>query len=103
MAAHVTHRYGSMSPFVADDIDALLAELDAPADPENPDMTVTHESGWSLSAFPSERLIWQDLEGDGPAAHIVDVDRATARRLMVAVGSGDLAAVHDAGWSPGYG
>lgn len=36
----------------------LLDELDT-ADAEHPDVAVSHESGWTLSAFRGGRLVWE--------------------------------------------
>lgn len=55
-AAHVTHRDGSFSP-LEDKLDALVLELDIVADDEHPDIAVSHESDWSIIAFPSGRVV----------------------------------------------
>jgi hypothetical protein len=39
----------------------LLQSLDID-DKEHPDVALTHESGWCLSAFPSGLLVWENDE-----------------------------------------
>ncbi|MEV0409191.1 hypothetical protein, partial [Actinoallomurus sp. NPDC050550] len=82
----------------------LLAELDGPDDPEHPDVMISHESGWTLSAFTSGLLVWEDPEdADGVSRHMRDVPRSLVHTLFRAVAAGDLEAVDDQPWSPGYG
>lgn len=66
MAFHVSSRWGGdeAEPSV-DRLRAVLAELDA-NDDEHPDVALTHESDWCLSAFPSGLLIWENLEQVAP-------------------------------------
>jgi hypothetical protein len=46
-------------------LDALILELGEPDDPEHPDVAVQHETGWTLSAFGSGLILWENVE-DGP-------------------------------------
>ncbi len=105
VAAHMTHRSGAMEPVAtASALDALLAELDGPDDPEHPNVAVTHESGWTLGAFPDGRLIWEDEESEQPnERHKARVSRNEMRPLLALLAAGDIAAVEAAGWEPGYG
>ncbi|MET9554493.1 hypothetical protein [Streptomyces sp. NPDC006645] len=43
----------------------ILAEL-GNADEEHPDVSLKHESGWSLSVFPDKFIRWENVERDGP-------------------------------------
>ncbi|MFE4368457.1 hypothetical protein ACFRMN_09460 [Streptomyces sp. NPDC056835] len=43
----------------------ILAELTG-ADEEHPDVSLQHESGWSLSVFPDRFVRWQNVESDRP-------------------------------------
>ncbi|MEU5167715.1 MULTISPECIES: hypothetical protein [Streptomyces] len=42
-------------------IRSLLAEISS-ADEEHPDVSLQHESGWSLSVFPDRFVRWQNVE-----------------------------------------
>ena len=103
MAFHVTDRMGRMhgDPDV-DLIDATLAELLAPHDGEHIDVSLTHESGWCLTAFTSGVLAWEHLE-DGEPRHMKDVHMPRVRRLWLSLASGDLATVEAEPWTTGYG
>ena len=104
MAFTITHRWGAMEsdpPLEA--IITLLEELDA-EDDEHPDVAVSHESGWTLSIFPSGRMIWENVEGDEEPRHRTGVGRDEARRLLSALAAGRMDEVDAAaGWQSGYG
>ena len=102
MAAHVIHVGGEMEPAVSELLESLVAELDL-ADDEHPDVSIEHESGWGLSAFPGGLLVWENVEdGDAPH-HMTGVSRSETLRHFHAVLDGDLDTVHRLPWSPGYG
>ncbi|MFJ2739744.1 hypothetical protein ACIO3O_08755 [Streptomyces sp. NPDC087440] len=44
--------------------------VDGLADPEavNPEVSLTHESGWSLTAYAGGLLLWENVEEEGTAA-----------------------------------
>jgi hypothetical protein len=86
----------------ADDADRV-AELNGPEDPEHPEVSVAHESGWALTAFPSGPVIWEDVEGDDPGGHRVSVSRGEVRRLFRLLARDELGEVASFGWKPGYG
>jgi hypothetical protein len=90
-------------PTPADVLD-LLAELDGPEDPEHPDIWIEHASGWSLSAFSSGLLIWENAEesAEGPR-HMREAPRELIRELFCAVAADDVGIVSSQAWSPGYG
>ena len=103
MAFSVMGRGGEMfhTPDVAT-IDRVLAELDEPTDEEHPDVALTHESGWCLSAFRSGGLTWENVEGIEEARHLDAVSRAEVKRLWLALAAGDLSEVESQPWLPGY-
>lgn len=105
VAFHLTNRQGaSLSDPDGTAIDAVLAELDEPDDPEHPDVSLTHESEWCLSAFKSGLLVWENLEADvGSARHMTSVSRSEVRRLWFALARGDLQMIDAENWQPGYG
>jgi len=84
-------------------IDAVLAELDEPVDEEHPDVALSHETEWTLTAFPSGLLVWENVEEDDEPRHLTGADRSLVRRLWLALAEGDLAAVDGQPWRPGYG
>jgi hypothetical protein len=99
----LTHRSGAMTQYDdAHDLRALVAELDDAGDAEHPDVAVTHPSGWSLSAFPSGRVVWENVEGDSPVSHRFAV-RDEVQRLFELLVRGDLDSVRGLGWQSGYG
>ncbi len=104
MTVTLTHRRGAMTEHVHDaDLRGLVAELDERGDTEHPDVSVTHESGWSLSAFPSGRLLWENVEADTAVGHRAAVDRGEVLRLFRLLASDELDAVASSGWEAGYG
>ncbi|MCP4309158.1 MAG: hypothetical protein GY926_11475 [bacterium] len=102
MAFHVRTRQGEFISNPNDDtIDRVLAELDDPLDPEHPDVSLGHESGWTLSVFPSGLLLWENVESDDGPRQRARIDRREIRRLWLALAKGDLASVEGFGWNPG--
>jgi hypothetical protein len=84
-------------------IPALLAELDRPVDDEHPDVSVTDDgTAWSVAAFPSGGLVFENLDEDGEPRHMTDVPREGAIRVLTLLARGDLAALETLPWSPGY-
>jgi len=84
-------------------IGALVAELDGPVDQEHPDVAVSDdESGWTLSAFQSGRLVWEDPDTDDEPRHMVGVSRSEMSRVMSLTATGDLGDVESLEWLPGY-
>jgi hypothetical protein len=95
------HRLGEMDTDVSPQaLDALVAELDD-SEPEHPDVAVMHESEWCLSAFPNGLLVWENVE-DGEARHRTAVARPEVRRLFGLLAQGNVQAVEEFGWQPGY-
>lgn len=85
-------------------IDAVLSELDEPLDPEHPDVGLTHESEWSLGAFPSGLVVWENVADEsGLPRHLRDVPRSKLREPWLALASGDIDRVNAEAWLPGYG
>jgi hypothetical protein len=100
VAFSITHRNGAMQadpPFEA--IDALLDELDG-IDDEHPDVAVSHDSGWAISAFASGRLIYENVEDLDQLPRQIVVDRRGARDLLRVLAAGDLTRLEAAAWQP---
>ncbi len=80
MAFHISHRYGvSESDPPLESFAALYAELSADDD-EHPDVSVNHDSEWSLGAFSGGLLVWENVE-DGEPRHMHNVSRDDVIRL----------------------
>ena len=98
MAFSITHRNGAVEadpPFEA--IDALLDELDG-IDDEHPDVSVSHDSGWDISAFASGRLIFENIEDLDQRPRQIVVDRRVARDLLLVLAAGDLRSLEAEAW-----
>ncbi|WP_260825689.1 hypothetical protein [Streptomyces sp. 15-116A] len=87
------------------DLAALIVELDEPIDEEHPDVAVTDDdSGWNVSAFQDGTLILEKLDdSDVTPRHIRNVPRAEMLRVMRMLIRGDLLAIEQLDWHPGYG
>jgi hypothetical protein len=81
--------------------EAMRQVLDglANADDEHPDVSLSHESGWCLSAFRSGLLIWENTE-DGSVAPVEmrEVSREEILRLFQLLAAGDIASVAALPW-----
>jgi hypothetical protein len=98
----ITHRIGRLEHDPSSDsLPALLNELDHD-DPEHPDIAVSHEGGWTLSAFPGGLVAWEDVEQDDEPRHMRDVSRERLIKLLTALAEGDLDTVEQEAWVAGY-
>jgi hypothetical protein len=79
----------------------VLATLDI-EDQEHADVSLTHESGWCLSAFPSGLLIWENVEADEELRHMTGVPREKVLELWQALAQGDLGRINSEPWAIGY-
>lgn len=79
----------------------VLAELDVDDD-EHPDASLTHESDWTLSAFPDGLVIWENAEVD-VARHMLHVSRVKALELWTKLSQGQIEVIEQEPWLPGYG
>ena len=100
MSYHVTHRTAGDSRLAIERFETLLDELEH-ADDEHPDISVTHETEWSLSVFGSGFVVFENLEDGHHPRHAGPLDRAAVLRLTVAVAEGRIADVESESWSPG--
>jgi hypothetical protein len=102
MAFHLRFRWGNSESNVdVDRMAAALGELDT-HDQEHPDVSLSHESEWSLSAFESGLLVWENLESGEPR-HMKGVSRREVLRLWIALSQGELSLIEAEAWLPGYG
>ncbi|MFJ2737923.1 hypothetical protein [Streptomyces sp. NPDC087317] len=71
----------------------------AQADDEHPDVSLTHESGWCLSAFCDGLLVWENSDEDSVArGEIRDVAREETLRVFALLAAGDIASVEALAW-----
>lgn len=101
---------GSMSYFMYDVMGGTVDEPDAEAmrqvlggladaDDEHPDVSLSHESGWSLSTFASGLLLWENTEGDSVVtSEMHTVSREEVLRLFGLLAAGDFAAIEVLPW-----
>jgi len=80
----------------------LLESLAAP-DPEHPDVSLSHESGWCASVLGSGLVVLENIEtGEGPW-HMRLPSPQHAFELWRLLSGGHVAAVQSHPWIPGYG
>ncbi len=79
-----------------------MAELDVD-DPEHPDAWVGHESGWTLNAYQSGLLIWQNPAEGGEPRHLRGVDRDQILEIWKGLSREEIAVIDAEPWLPGYG
>ncbi|MEV4915963.1 hypothetical protein AB0K47_04005 [Streptomyces tirandamycinicus] len=104
MSITFTHRDGGMEDGTEAGVPSLVAELDGPIDDEHPDVSVTDDdSSWIVSAFQDGTLVLENLEdNDVQPRHLQHVSRAEMIRVMAIMVRGDLAALQQLDWLPGY-
>jgi hypothetical protein len=79
----------------------ILDELDR-SDPEHPDVWLTHESGWTLTAYESGLVVWQNPELDTQPRHLTGLAREVVLALWIQLSRGDLGALEAQPWQPGH-
>jgi hypothetical protein len=78
----------------------FLKELDIEGS-EHPDVSLTLETGWCLSAFPSGLPVWENLEDeDDNSRHMKDVSREKILALWLKLAQGDIVVMEAAPWLP---
>ncbi|MGP3976706.1 hypothetical protein ACTWQF_22380 [Streptomyces sp. 8N114] len=80
-----------------------LDSLDTEADEEHPDVSLSHESGWTLSAFRSGLLWWELIadagDDDGPAPGALrGVPREEVLRLFSLLAAGRIDQIESLPW-----
>lgn len=82
------------------ELDELLDSLTMDDD-EHPDVTLAHESGWSISVFDGGLAVFENAEGgDGPW-HMSDLSRAQVLSLWHSLARGETEALHSHAWQDG--
>jgi hypothetical protein len=99
----VNTRWGGSEPKPSvDRMREVLAELDGDDDDEHPNVSLTHESEWTLSAFPDGLVIWENAEAD-VARHMLHVSRVKVLDLWIKLSLGQIEAIEQEPWLAGYG
>lgn len=71
----------------------------ADADDEHPDVSLSHESGWCLSAFRGGLLLWENTEDDSlTPGQMRGVAREEMLRLFGLLATGDTASIETLPW-----
>jgi hypothetical protein len=78
----------------------VLAQLDV-QDSEHPDVSLSHETGWCLGAYPTGVVVWENVEV-GDARHMKDVSRERMLELWIHLSKGEIATIEAEAWMPGY-
>ena len=79
----------------------ILLELDA-EDTEHPGVSLTHESEWSLGAYPGGLLTWENVGTDDEPRHMKGVSRERVLELWAKLAQGRIAEVVSEPWVLGY-
>ena len=96
------HAYGTAEQLV--DVDALpelIAEL-ASSDEEHGDVSISLESGWTLSAHRDGSVVWGNVEGDEEPRHLVGVTGDEMVKLFRLVAERDVGRLESLPWRVGY-
>ncbi|MCX5232492.1 hypothetical protein ABZY16_32500 [Streptomyces sp. NPDC006553] len=71
----------------------------AQADDEHPDVSLSHESGWCLSAFRGGLSVWENPDDDSVApGEMRDADREETLRLCGLLAVGDIESIEALPW-----
>ena len=74
-----------------------------PRDDEHTDVSVSDESGWTLSAFASGLLVWENVEENAAPRHMTGLTRTEVLRHFGTLVNGEVDLIHALPWSPSYG
>ncbi len=80
----------------------ILSELDTP-DPEHPDTWLSHETGWTLSVFEGDTVIWENPEEEQGPRYLQKVSREDALRMWLLLSRGAFNELESEPWRDGYG
>lgn len=97
MAALFSHLQGDQDSATIEGIPELVAELDH-ADGEHTDVSVEHESGWTLSAYREGLVVWENVKDDQETGRLYDVPRDEVATMFAELARGDIVAVAVRPW-----
>jgi hypothetical protein len=72
-------------------------------DPEHPDVSLIHESEWSLSVFGSGLVVFENVETDEGPWHMISVPVSDTLKLWHLLAEGNLDELKQFPWVSGYG
>lgn len=82
------------------EMDRLLDSL-VMDDDQNPDVSLTHESGWTLSVFDGGLVVWQNRDtGDDPV-HMTNLSRQQVLSLWHNLARGETESLQAHAWQEG--
>ncbi|MEU8887744.1 hypothetical protein [Streptomyces sp. NPDC048442] len=82
-----------------DTVRGLVQEALASTDTENPDVSLTHESGWSLTAYAGGLLLWENVEDEEAAPGSQDqVSQEEVLRLFALLAAGEVGQIAALDW-----
>lgn len=79
----------------------VLSELDS-EDIEHPGVSLTHESEWSLGAYPGGTLTWENVDAADNPRHMNGVTRERVLALWSKLAEGKIAEIEAEPWLSGY-
>ncbi len=101
MAYRVTTRWGGDEPNAPiRRMREILGQL-VEDDVEHCEVSLTHESEWSLGAHPGGLLGWENLEDDTPR-HMNKVSHERMLELWIQLSEGNIDVIESEPWLPGY-
>lgn len=104
MSFVVCHVDGSMESDPSVEVLAtLVKELEDSADLEHPDVSVSDESGWTLSAYRNGLVTWENVEDEEiEPRHMSNVARDQVVKMFETLATGDVETIEAYPWMPGY-
>ena len=101
MSFTVTHRLGRMekNPPLAS-FKALIAELDD-SDREHTDVSLSHESGWTLSVYNQGTVVWENVQ-EGEPRHMRGLSTGRILELLERLAQGEIDTLDGEPWETGY-
>lgn len=98
MSFHTTDRDGitELNPSV-EKMQEILETLQDDI-PENPDVWLTHDSGWSVSFFPSGLAILENEELEAESKQLTDVSSDKALQLWQLLAQGKIDTLLEGNW-----
>lgn len=82
-------------------IRAIVAELQN-ADNEHFDVSLVHESGWSLSVYPDRSLVWENVNDEAVQPSELTLEAwSDVIDALLKLSRGEVSAVQSLGWREG--
>ena len=84
-------------------LEQLLASLDWGGKQEYPDVSVTHETGWCVSAYATGITVLENVQTNEGPWHICGAPQDYVLSLWRLLAEGNIDQVRSGDWQPGYG